>query len=112
MEKPVRSRRRFSARVSGQLGIEHKPHSTAEKRLTDSPSVMDTSGMDKGIGRRSWRTIGISWRGVLSPSWPDKPHAITITDFAAACAALDYGYAAWFSPQIDEVIARRKGQPD
>ena len=27
---------------------------------------------------------------------------------AAGCAALDYGYATWFSHQVDEVIARDK----
>jgi len=25
---------------------------------------------------------------------------------AGGCAALDYGYATWFSHQVDEVIAR------
>ena len=62
--------------------------------------------MDKNIARRPCRTGRISWRGVLGPSWLDTPHAITITEIAAACAALDYGYAVRFSHQIDEIIAR------
>jgi hypothetical protein len=49
---------------------------------------------------------------VLCPSWLDRPNSITITDVAAACAALDYGYASWVSHQIDEVIARdEEGSP-
>ena len=42
------------------------------------------------------------------PSWLEQPHAITVADIAAGCAALDYGYATWFSHQVDEVIARDK----
>ena len=59
--------------------------------------------MARKTSRRRFRSVGISWRGVLGPSWLDNPHA---TDIAAACTALDYGCAAWFSHQIDEVIAR------
>jgi hypothetical protein len=58
--------------------------------------------MDRNTSRR--RTVGISSH--LGPSGLVKPHDLTITDIAIACLALDYGYSAWFSHQIDEVIAR------
>jgi hypothetical protein len=37
-----------------------------------------------------------------------KPHANTVADMATGCAALDYGYATWFSHQVEEVIAREE----
>ena len=52
------------------------------------------------------RTTGITRYSVIGSV--DPPHAVTIADIAAACAALDYGYAAWFSHQVDEVIAREE----
>jgi hypothetical protein len=68
--------------------------------------------MDRNTSRKPCRRVGTSWHDVFSPSWRDKPHATTITEIAAACAALDYGYAPWVSHQIDEVIARdEEGSP-
>ena len=62
--------------------------------------------MHRNPAHRPCRTVGISWNSVLGPSWLEQPHAITVADIAAGCAALDYGYATWFSHQVDEVIAR------
>ena len=36
----------------------------------------------------------------------DRPHANTVADIAAGYAALDYGYAAWFSHHVDVEVAR------
>jgi hypothetical protein len=43
---------------------------------------------------------------LFAPDRVDQPHTITVTDIAAACAALDYGCAAWSSRQVDAVVAR------
>jgi hypothetical protein len=45
---------------------------------------------------------------VLGSSSVDQPHAKTVADMAAECAALDHGYATWFSHQVEEVIAREE----
>jgi hypothetical protein len=37
-----------------------------------------------------------------------QPHAVTVADIAVACAALDYGCAAWSSHQVDVVVAREE----
>ena len=39
-------------------------------------------------------------------SCTETPHTDLAARLAAGCAALDYGYATWFSHQVDEVIAR------
>jgi hypothetical protein len=62
--------------------------------------------MQRNPAHRPCRTVGISWNSVIGSSSVDQPHAITVADIAAACAAQDYGYATWFSHQVDEVIAR------
>jgi hypothetical protein len=62
--------------------------------------------MHRNPTHRPCRTIGISWNSVIVLSSGDQPHATTVADIAAGCAALDYGYATWFSHQVDEVIAR------
>ena len=38
----------------------------------------------------------------------DQSHANTVADVATGCAALDGGYATWFSHQVEEVIAREE----
>jgi hypothetical protein len=43
---------------------------------------------------------------VSAPNRVDQPHAVTVADIAVACAALDYGCAAWSSHQVDVVVAR------
>ena len=43
---------------------------------------------------------------MIGSSSVGQPHASTVADIAAACAALDY--AAWFAHQVDEVIAREE----
>ena len=55
---------------------------------------------------RPRRTVGISWKNAIGSGSVDQPHANTVADLAAACAALDY--AAWFAHQVDEVIAREE----
>jgi hypothetical protein len=45
---------------------------------------------------------------VPAPHRLDQPHAVTVADIAAACAALDYGCATWSSHQVDVVVARDK----
>jgi hypothetical protein len=62
--------------------------------------------MHRNTPHRPCRKIGISGHSVLGSSSVDQPHAKTVADMAAECAALDHGYATWFSHQIEEVIAR------
>jgi hypothetical protein len=64
--------------------------------------------MHENAPRRPRRTVGISWKNAIGSGSIDQPHAITVTDIAVACAALDYGYAAWFAHQVNEVIAREE----
>jgi hypothetical protein len=60
--------------------------------------------MHRDTTHRPCRTVCTSWHNVLGSV--DRPHANTVADIAARCAALDYGYAAWFSHQVDVVVAR------
>jgi hypothetical protein len=43
---------------------------------------------------------------LFAPARADQPHAVTVTDIAVGCAALDYGCATWSSRQVDTVVAR------
>jgi len=62
--------------------------------------------MHRDTTHRPCRTVCTSWHNVLGSV--DRPHANTVADIAARCAALDYGYAAWFSHQVDVVVRATK----
>ena len=55
---------------------------------------------------RSRRALGRD--ATFSSFRGDEPHAITVTDFAVACAALDLGCATWSSHQVDVVVVREE----
>jgi hypothetical protein len=64
--------------------------------------------MNRNTTHRPCRKIGIFGHSVLGSSSVDQPHAKTVAEIAAECAALDHGYATWFSHQVEEVIAREE----
>jgi hypothetical protein len=64
--------------------------------------------MHRNTTHRPCRTVGISRHSALGSSSVDQPHARTVADMTAECAALDHGYATWFSHQVEEVIAREE----
>ena len=67
-----------------------------------------SSVMHRSTTHRPRRSAAISRHNAPGSSSGDQPHARTVADMATECAALDCGYATWFSHQVEEVIAREE----
>jgi hypothetical protein len=77
---------------------------TGEKPPARPRSTLLIGAMHFSTSHRPRSVVGVDH--VCAPNRANQPHAVTVSDIAVACAAMDYRCATWSSQQVDAAVAR------